>query len=397
MKTSSPKLFIEINNSEYIFCVGHEDEQSEIQFIYKIIIPIKGIKNYRIVDFNLVFNSIKENIYLIERKFNYIFKDVVIVLNNFNISVVNLSGFKKLNGSQVLKDDITYILNSLKSNVDETEKNKTIIHIFNSKYNLDKKDIKNLPIGLFGDFYFHELSFFLINNNDYKNLSNIFSACNLKIKKILLKNFVCGTLISKKNENLNNFYKITINENNSEVFYFENDSLKFEQKFNFGSDLILKDISKITSLNQETVNKIINNMKLNRNIPCNDLIEAEIFENQNYVKIKKKLILEIAEARIHELFEIFITKNINLQSYVKKNKAVFFKIENKSYLDCFEETFRIFFSSNNMEFKLEDDISTEDLLINANQIVQFGWKKEAIPVINTKKTLIAKFFDTLFG
>lgn len=397
MKTSSPKLFIEINNSEYIFCVGHEDEQSEIQFIYKIIIPIKGIKNYRIVDFNLVFNSIKENIYLIERKFNYIFKDVVIVLNNFNISVVNLSGFKKLNGSQVLKDDITYILNSLKSNVDETEKNKTIIHIFNSKYNLDKKEIKNLPIGLFGDFYFHELSFFLINNNDYKNLSNIFSACNLKIKKILLKNFVCGTLISKKNENLNNFYKITINENNSEVFYFENDSLKFEQKFNFGSDLILKDISKITSLNQETVNKIINNMKLNRNIPCNDLIEAEIFENQNYVKIKKKLILEIAEARIHELFEIFITKNINLQSYVKKNKAVFFKIENKSYLDCFEETFRIFFSSNNMEFKLEDDISTEDLLINANQIVQFGWKKEAIPVINTKKTLIAKFFDTLFG
>ncbi len=397
MKNSSPKLFIEINNSEYIFCVGHEDEQSEIQFIYKIIIPIKGIKNYRIVDFNLVFNSIKENIYLIERKFNYIFKDVVIVLNNFNISVVNLSGFKKLNGSQVLKDDITYILNSLKSNVDETEKNKTIIHIFNSKYNLDKKEIKNLPIGLFGDFYFHELSFFLINNNDYKNLSNIFSACNLKIKKILLKNFVCGTLISKKNENLNNFYKITINENNSEVFYFENDSLKFEQKFNFGSDLILKDISKITSLNQETVNKIINNMKLNRNIPCNDLIEAEIFENQNYVKIKKKLILEIAEARIHELFEIFITKNINLQSYVKKNKAVFFKIENKSYLDCFEETFRIFFSSNNMEFKLEDDISTEDLLINANQIVQFGWKKEAIPVINTKKTLIAKFFDTLFG
>ena len=397
MKNSSPKLFIEINNSEYIFCVGHEDEQSEIQFIYKIIIPIKGIKNYRIVDFNLVFNSIKENIYLIERKFNYIFKDVVIVLNNFNISVVNLSGFKKLNGSQVLKDDITYILNSLKSNVDETEKNKTIIHIFNSKYNLDKKEIKNLPIGLFGDFYFHELSFFLINNNDYKNLSNIFSACNLKIKKILLKNFVCGTLISKKNENLNNFYKITINENNSEVFYFENDSLKFEQKFNFGYDLILKDISKITSLNQETVNKIINNMKLNRNIPCNDLIEAEIFENQNYVKIKKKLILEIAEARIHELFEIFITKNINLQSYVKKNKAVFFKIENKSYLDCFEETFRIFFSSNNMEFKLEDDISTEDLLINANQIVQFGWKKEAIPVINAKKTLIAKFFETLFG
>ena len=38
-----------------------------------------------------------------------------------------------------------------------------------------------------------------------------------------------------------------INENNSKIFYFENNSLKFEQDFKFGSDIIIKDISKITS------------------------------------------------------------------------------------------------------------------------------------------------------
>ena len=37
---------------------------------------------------------------------------------------------------------------------------KKIFHIFNSKFFLDKKKIENLPIGLFGDFYSHELSFF---------------------------------------------------------------------------------------------------------------------------------------------------------------------------------------------------------------------------------------------
>ena len=45
------------------------------------------------------------------------------------------------------------ILNSLKSNVGEIENKKTILHIFNSKYCLDKKNIENIPIGLFGDFY----------------------------------------------------------------------------------------------------------------------------------------------------------------------------------------------------------------------------------------------------
>ena len=50
-----------------------------------------------------------------------------------------------------------------------------IIHIFNTKYILDKKSMDNLPIGLFGNFYSQELSFCLIEKNDYKNLRIIFS------------------------------------------------------------------------------------------------------------------------------------------------------------------------------------------------------------------------------
>ena len=47
--------------------------------------------------------------------------------------------------------------------------------------------IENLPIGLFGNVYSHELSFSLISNNDFKNIQNILDKCNLKIKKIFLK------------------------------------------------------------------------------------------------------------------------------------------------------------------------------------------------------------------
>ena len=43
-----------------------------------------------------------------------------------------------------------------------------------------KKKIENLPIGLFGDFYSHELSFSLIDTNNFKNIENIFNVCNLK-------------------------------------------------------------------------------------------------------------------------------------------------------------------------------------------------------------------------
>jgi len=398
MDIRSPNLFIEIDNSKYIFSVGEDDEQGNFKVIYKFVDSIQGIENRRIINLELVFKSIKENIYLIEQKMNFIFKDIILIINNFNCSFINLSGYKKLNGSQILKENITFILNSLKSNLVETENKKTILHIFNTRFCLDKKNIENLPIGLFGDFYSHELSFSLINNNDYKNLNIIFEKCNLKIKKILLKSFVEGTHIINNNKFKDTFFQIKINQNDSQLFYFENESLKYEQNFDFGSDIVIKDISQVTSLKIDIVKKILNNINFKQNTIKDELIEKEMFQGENYIKIKKKLLFDIAKARIKELLELILITNINLLSFNKNNKAIFFKINDKMHLKYFEEIYKsILYEHNYLEFKFIENISTEDLIDNANKLVHYGWKKEAIPVTHAKKSIIAKFFEVLFG
>ena len=176
---------------------------------------------------------------------------------------------------------------------------------------------------MFGDFYSHELSFILINKNDYKNLKNLFTNCNLKIKKILVKNFVKGANISQ-NYNIETFFYLRISKSHSNIFYFENDSLKFEQNFSFGTDIIIKDISKITSLKQDTVIKILNGIKFKQDVSENDLIEEKFFKEDNYIKIKKKLIYEIALARINEILEIIVFKNINFKNNKKYYNNLFF-------------------------------------------------------------------------
>ena len=193
MKLHSPKLFLEINDSEYTFSVGDEEQKNNFKVIYRDVVSIEGItKNCKVIDFEKALNTTKKNIIAIEQKFNFTFKEIILILDNSDCTFLNVTGFKKLNGSQILKENITYILNSLKSNIDLIESKKTILHIFNTKYLLDKKKIENLPIGLFGNFYSHELSFCLIDNNDFKNLNNVFNNCNLKIKKLFLKSFVEG-------------------------------------------------------------------------------------------------------------------------------------------------------------------------------------------------------------
>ena len=155
MKIYSPKLFIKFDLEEISIIVYDTDELDNFKILEKLIFPIIGFDNKKINDLEKIFEEIKKNILIIENKINYFFKDLIIILNNFNISFLNLSGFKKLNGTQVTKENITYIINSLKYNVDEFENNKKILHIFNSKYSLDKKKIDNIPIGLFGNLYSH--------------------------------------------------------------------------------------------------------------------------------------------------------------------------------------------------------------------------------------------------
>ncbi len=397
MKKFNFNLYLEINDTKYIFFVEKSDGENNYEIDYKLEVPLEGIINNRIANFEKSYNVIKEKIYLLEEKFKCTFKELVLILENLSPTFLNLSGYKKLNGSQISKENIIYILNTCKSLVIETEFKKKILHIFNSKYCLDNQKVENLPIGLFGDFYSHELSFILINKNDYKNLKNLFDNCNLKIKKILTKNFIKGANISQ-NYKIETFFHLRINKSNSKIFYFENDSLKFEQNFSFGTDIIIKDISKITSLKDDTVIKILNEIEFKQDLLGDELIEKKFFKEDNYIKIKKKLIYEIALARINEILDIIVFKNINFKYNKKILKNFFFESNLLLDFKYFEEIFKkVILDTKNYKLILIDNLSDKSIVNSANKIVHFGWKKEAIPVSQSRKSLIARFFDKIFG
>mgnify|MGYP001456715367 FL=1 len=398
MNQFSPSLFLEINSTNFIFFVGEKDDQDNFKIIYNLEADLEGIDNNRIFDLEKVFIIIKEKIYLIEQKLNFTFKEVILILENFNPKFVNLTGFKKLNGSQVLRENIIYILNTLKSSVDKIESSKTILNIFNSGYNLDNKKIENLPIGLFGDFYSHELSFILINSNDYNNIKSILENCNLKIKKILLKSFIKGAHLSEINKNTETFFHIKLNDNSSRIFYFENNSLKFEQSFKFGQDIIIKDISKITSLKKDTIYNILSEINFEKKIEEDEIIDEKFFENINYRKIKKKLIYEIIIARFKEILELILLKNINLKYYNKSSKLIFFEHSSKfKPLSLIGSYKNIFNEIGHSEVRFLDSFTFNNILHTADKLVHYGWKKEAIPVTQSKKSIIVRLFDAIFG
>ena len=131
---------------------------------------------------------------------------------------------KKLHESNYI-EDISFILNNLKTKLNETEKNKTVIHLFNSKSLLDNKLHKNL-IGLYGNFYSHQLTFFLIQKKEFNNLITLFSKCNLNLNKVILKSFVEGVDLINK-ERKETFFKVIIYKYKIQIIFFYNSAFCF--------------------------------------------------------------------------------------------------------------------------------------------------------------------------
>ena len=69
----------------------------------------------KITNFELVYKTIKNNIYQLEQNLDLVFKEVTLVINNFDCTLIGISGYKRLSGSQLAKENIAYIINSLKS------------------------------------------------------------------------------------------------------------------------------------------------------------------------------------------------------------------------------------------------------------------------------------------
>ena len=153
----------------------------------------------------------------------------------------------------------------------------------------------------------------------------------------------------------------------------------------------------MTSLKVSDVKEILNKEDF-QEISNDEIIEKEFFKESNYIKIKKKLILEIALARIKEISELIIFNNINFNHFNKISNVIFLKIINKSGFKGMEKLLRTTFSKNgSYELNLIESISSESMLHTASNLVHFGWKKEAIPITQSKKSLIGRFFDTIFG
>ena len=399
MKLNEPYLVIDLNDNKIIFFVVSFNEKKDFKVLKKIILKTEGIQNGRVVNIETVSKLLKKTINMIEEDINYFFSNTTVVINPKEVNCLNVSGYKKLNGSQVSSEDIAYILNDIKKIILDSENNYSLVHLFNSNFSLDSDNLENLPIGLFGEFYNQNMTFFLVNKNILKNLRSVFNNCGLNIEKLILKSFAEGIHLLSTNQSHKNFTIFRLGKNRINISLFKNKSYVFTEEFNFGFNLIIKDISKLCSLTIEEVENFMKEIYLknileNNNESC---LEKKYFYNSPYRKIKFQLISDIISARMEELFEICYKKNSNIKN-LKNNDKIYINVEVSEYYK------NVQYIITNSKLTVEECIlnnNTEQSLLSgvygASELIGKGWEKEAVPITLKKKSLISNLFSRLFS
>ena len=399
MEINKPYLILEINDEKFIFLVFQYNDDLEYKNISTRIIASTGIKGGKIIDIDSSSKVLKKNITEVEKEINFTFKDITIVNTQKDYNCINISGYKNIGGSQILKEDISHLINDIKKSILNNNPNKNLIHIFNSNFFLDNSQLDNPPIGLHGEFYNHHLTFFLLPKYDLKNLQLLLNSCNLRAEKIIFKHFTQGIEKIKQIKNNKSFLLISIKKNCSSIIKFNNSSFTYAEEFSFGSDIIMKDVSKLCKLDLEIVEKIFNENSFDKiDISENICLDKKYFLKEIFRKISFSHLKNIVDARIQEIMSLVYMQNVNLKYFKQKNKNIYIIFEDNNFYNNFQLIFKknfmqmdqITFFKPTKEDQLGSCMSTADLIGK-------GWHKEAISVISTKKSFISKIFTSLFS
>ena len=226
----------------------------------------KGIHNSIIVNINDAIDSVRSCLIEAEKKSQINLNKINVLIDPTEIITTRLTKSKKINGSKIEKNDISFLLKEAKKQVEQNNSKLSNIHIFNYKYLVDNKFFKELPLNIYADQFSQENVFLSVPKNILKNISEVFHSCDIEINKFISCSYSLGIGCFTQDQMDYGCGIIDIGYEKTSIAIFKDSSLVHASSFPIGSNHITKDISRgcyLSEIESELIKKdisIINNL-----------------------------------------------------------------------------------------------------------------------------------------
>tara|TARA_B110000438_G_scaffold297537_1_gene344075 strand:- start:143 stop:1369 length:1227 start_codon:yes stop_codon:yes gene_type:complete len=367
----------------------------------------KGIHNSTIINLSEASNAIRACVGEAEKKTNISLKKINVVLEQPEFLCTKFSKERKIDGSQIHKDDIDFLLKEAKKQVTLNDEKQSIIHIFNHNYIVDGKIFVEEPIDVHADYLSHEMTFITMPKNNIKNIKHVFNNCDLEIERFISSTFSLSVNLLNNYDIKFGSTLIDIGFERTSLGLFKNFALIHSITFPIGINHITKDISKVCSLTLNESNIIKNSIDFsfndNSKVFCKEgYLRKDFFSNSNFRKISQDLLLKVIKERINEILKI-TKKQIELMgSSLIFSKKIFITGGGSNILNLEKYCSKVFDSDVkkleiNSSYVGEKKIDPNfNACLGALKIIVDGWETEAIPKTGEKYGQKAPFFMRFF-
>ena len=408
MSSADPRGIIELGNINIkclIFKINNGDT-SEI--LSTAITRSEGIHNGVIVNPTNASRVIRSCISASEKKAKVSLKKINVVVEQPEFLCTKFSKHRKIDGSKIHKDDIEFLLKEAKKQVTHNDAKQSIIHIFNHNYIVDGKTFVEEPIDVYADSLSHEMTFVTMPKNNIKNINQVFMDSDIEVERLISCTFALAAKLLSDNELQFGSILIDIGFEKTSLGLFKNLALIHSITFSIGINHIIKDISKVCSLNlgesENIINKIDFSFQNNEKLfDENGYLKDVYFNNSSFRKISQSLILNIVKARLDEIFEMIkkqisgtvFNSNLGINFFIAGGGSNLFNLE--KYCSNF---FGLKVKKSDKNNKKESETQYDEKFascLGALRIIRDGWETEAIPeLINTNSQKIG-IFGKIFG
>ena len=284
----------------------------------------KGIHNSIIVNINDAIDSVRSCLAEVEKESQITLNKINVLIDPTEIMTTRLTKYKKISGSKIEKDDISFLLKEAKKQIELNDSKLSHIHIFNYKYVVDNKLFKDLPFNIYADRFSQESVFLSVPKNILKNISEVFHSCDIEIDKFISCSYALGICCFNQDQIDYGCGIVDMGYEKTSLAVFKDSSLVHVSSFPIGSNHITKDISRgcyLSEIESELIKKdisIINN--LDEELNKNGFLSDRYFSKTKFRKISSKFVRDIMSARLDEILsKIFKEINILQAESIKQN------------------------------------------------------------------------------
>ncbi|MDB3885853.1 cell division protein FtsA [Candidatus Pelagibacter sp.] len=319
--------------------------------------------------------KIQKIITSLEKDSNEYIDNISLMLDSPNMISVGISLSKKLDGSDLKKTNIQFLVQEAKQQILKHYVNYNIAHIIINNYKIDGVDYSYLPDEIKCDFISLDIFFICLPTDLVLYFKNIFSKSNILVNQIICSSYA-------KSINYKNHLKLTghvsfidVGFSRASITSYFNDKIISLNVLPIGGNHITKDISQVLKIDLKKSEQIKRNFVQNIKVSNNENIEIDLIE-------------KIIFARTEEILEL-CAKSIESNSYSSDNFKMVLTGEGSKILDNLHKD-KIFFS-NDIDF-LEETL--EDICQSGFKFV-IGPNKQEVVVI-PKKQIKKGFFEKFF-